>query len=310
MGRMFRYRTQGFNGTALAFSPFFDSHLAVSSSANFGLVGNGRLHVLALAPGELRQLKSFDTQDGLFDVAWSENHENQLVVASGDGTVQLFDITLDQFPIRKWKEHTKEVFSVSWNLVQKETFCSSSWDGSIKLWHPAQPQSITTMIGHKGCVYQALHSPHHPNVIASVSADTHLKIWDPTQGQTPLLGGAVSSQEVLTCAWNKYNPFEIYTGGIDLLINKWDYRMLARPLRTMRGHRYAVKKLATSPFDGDMVASSSYDMCTRIWKGDTCVKVFDAHTEFVSGVDWSVFGVAPGFVGTVGWDENVFVWRV
>lgn len=307
---MFRYRTQGFNGTALAFSPFVDSLLAVSSSANFGLVGNGRLHILGLSPGELRQAKSYDTQDGLFDVVWSENHENQLVVASGDGTVQLFDVTLDNFPVCKWKEHTKEVFSVSWNLVQKETFCSSSWDGSIKLWHPAQQASLATLIGHKGCVYQALHSPHYPNLIASVSADTHLKIWDPTQGQTPLLGGAVSTQEVLTCSWNKYQPYEIYTAGIDLLINKWDYRMLARPLRTLRGHRYAIKKLATSPFDGEMIASSSYDMCTRIWKGNTCVKVFDAHTEFVSGIDWSVFGLAPGFVGTVGWDENVFVWRV
>ena len=36
----------------------------------------------------------FDTQDGLYDCAWSEVHENQLVAASGDGTIKLFDITL------------------------------------------------------------------------------------------------------------------------------------------------------------------------------------------------------------------------
>ena len=36
----------------------------------------------------------FDTQDGLYDCAWSEVHENQLVTASGDGSVKLFDITL------------------------------------------------------------------------------------------------------------------------------------------------------------------------------------------------------------------------
>ena len=34
----------------------------------------------------------FDTQDGLFDLSWSEIHENQLVVASGDGSVKLFDV--------------------------------------------------------------------------------------------------------------------------------------------------------------------------------------------------------------------------
>jgi len=37
---------------------------------------------------------SFDTQDGLFDVCWSEVNENQLVTASGDGSIKLWDTTL------------------------------------------------------------------------------------------------------------------------------------------------------------------------------------------------------------------------
>jgi peroxin-7 len=76
---------------------------------------------------------SYDTQDALYDIAWSESHENQLVVASGDGSVKLFDITLDQFPVMSWQEHKREVYSVSWNMVSKDTFLSSSWDGTIKL---------------------------------------------------------------------------------------------------------------------------------------------------------------------------------
>ena len=38
---------------------------------------------------------SFDTQDGLFDIAWSELHENQLVTASGDGSIKLWDMGLN-----------------------------------------------------------------------------------------------------------------------------------------------------------------------------------------------------------------------
>jgi len=34
---------------------------------------------------------SYDTPDGLFDLAWSETHESQLVTASGDGTIKLWD---------------------------------------------------------------------------------------------------------------------------------------------------------------------------------------------------------------------------
>ena len=69
----------------------------------------------------------------MYDVAWSESHENQIVVSSGDGTIKLYDITLNQFPIMSWAEHRREVYGVSWNLVTKDTFVSGSWDGTIKI---------------------------------------------------------------------------------------------------------------------------------------------------------------------------------
>lgn len=47
---MLEFRTQGFNGYAVKYSPYFDSRLAVAASANFGLVGNGRLYILGLTP--------------------------------------------------------------------------------------------------------------------------------------------------------------------------------------------------------------------------------------------------------------------
>ena len=37
----------------------------------------------------------YDTQDGIFDVAWSEMHENQIASAGGDGSIKLWDISLD-----------------------------------------------------------------------------------------------------------------------------------------------------------------------------------------------------------------------
>lgn len=41
------------------------------------------------------KLCRYDTQDGLYDVAWSESHENQLVTASGDGSIKLWDVMLN-----------------------------------------------------------------------------------------------------------------------------------------------------------------------------------------------------------------------
>lgn len=47
---MFYYRTAGFQGYAVKYSPFFDNRLACAASANYGLVGNGRVFVLSLTP--------------------------------------------------------------------------------------------------------------------------------------------------------------------------------------------------------------------------------------------------------------------
>jgi len=56
---MLEFRTQGFQGYAVKYSPFFDNQIAVAASANYGLVGNGRLFVLELTPQGIRPLKSY-----------------------------------------------------------------------------------------------------------------------------------------------------------------------------------------------------------------------------------------------------------
>jgi hypothetical protein len=54
---MLEYRTEGFQGYAVKYSPFFDNRLAVAAAANFGLVGNGRLYVLELTEQGIRAVK-------------------------------------------------------------------------------------------------------------------------------------------------------------------------------------------------------------------------------------------------------------
>ena len=54
---MLEFRTQGFQGYAVKYSPFFDDTICVAASANFGLVGNGRLYVLKLTPQGIQAAK-------------------------------------------------------------------------------------------------------------------------------------------------------------------------------------------------------------------------------------------------------------
>ena len=57
----------------------------------------------------LRLFRSFDWNDGLFDVTWSENNEHVLVTCSGDGSLQLWDTARATGPLQVFKEHTQEV---------------------------------------------------------------------------------------------------------------------------------------------------------------------------------------------------------
>ena len=95
----------------------------------------------------------------------------------------------------------------------------------------------------------------------------------------------------------------------------------AGPMALLQGHEYAIRKLAWSPHFSDVLLSASYDMTARLWTDGTAMGAnimnsagsprqigqFDRHTEFVTGVDWCMFG-APGWVTTTGWDERVAVW--
>lgn len=136
---MLEFRTPGYNPYAVKYSPYYDSRLAVAASANYGIVGNGRLFVLGLGPAGIQVEKAFDTNDALYDLAWSEINENQLVVACGDGSLKLFDLATGDFPIMNFNEHNREAFSVCWNPIAKDSFISSSWDGTIKIVSPPTP---------------------------------------------------------------------------------------------------------------------------------------------------------------------------
>ncbi|BGP70007.1 hypothetical protein NBRC10513v2_003360 [Rhodotorula toruloides] len=299
----------GFACYSVAFSPFFPTKLAVAGAANFGLVGNGRLSVVnqdvgagpapGMGPGGMgmRVEKGFDTQDGLYDLAWSEIHENQIATGSGDGSVKLWDTMLNDFPIRKWHEHQREVFSVDWSNTQKELFCTSSWDGTIKIWTPDRPASLQTIPAHSACVYSALFSPSQPSLIASCSSDGTLKLWDtrsplpPSQPSAPgqpalatpqLTIPAHPNAEILDLDFNKYAPHLIATASVDRTVKVHDMRAASSgppagagagmpyvqpntTIATLLGHEYAVRRVAWSPHSSALLATGSYDMTSRIW---------------------------------------------
>jgi len=210
-------------------------------------------------------------------------------------------------------------------------------------WTPDHPTSVLTIPNaHTACVYAALFSPSQPATIASCSTDGFLKVWDTRQpAPTPTASIAAHPTEVLSLDWNKYNPTLIATGSVDRSIRVHDLRMagaapVALPgvsppkpatVASLIGHEYAVRRVAWSPHSASLLASGSYDMSARVWDvqaagqapggmavfgsggmGGRVVGVHGAHTEFVTGVAWSLY--ERGLVASCGWDQVVDLWTV
>ncbi|KAK0722235.1 peroxisome biogenesis factor 7 [Lasiosphaeria miniovina] len=329
MASMLEFRTPGFNPYAVKYSPYYDSRLAVATSANYGIVGNGRVFCLALTAAGIKVEKMFDTNDALYDLAWSEINENQLAVACGDGSVKLFDLSVSDFPVMSFHEHKREAFSVNWNPITKDTFLSSSWDGTVKIWSPSRPTSLTTLpVGC--CTYSASFSPTNPAIVSAVSSDSNLRIYDlrtpvsakyhlttvipvhaaPAGPVLPRLpdgqtyAGAVPA-EILTHDWNKYTDTVIATGGVDRLLRTFDIRNPASgPLAVLAGHEYAVRRLAWSPHARDVLVSASYDMTVRVWSDGSSAPLTPAppqHPQIRSGTQLGVMNRHTEFATGVDW---------
>src|SRR5688572_27063031 len=163
----------------------------------------------------------------------------------------------------QWQEHQKEVFSLFWNPIQKDQFASSSWDGTVKLWTPGSPRSVSTYRTNS-CTYSTSFSPHNPHMLSCVSSDSTLRIFDTRSPSAPAGPAGMMQQtgtmpsvtipvspmapaELLTHDWNKYRPETIAVGGVDRVVRVFDIRAPGQPISELRGHNYAVKKLVWSP---------------------------------------------------------------
>jgi len=304
-----------FAGYSCEFSPFHGNLLAVGTAQYYGIVGNGRLSVFDIsAPGgQMTPVAEWLTKDGVFDTTWSEDNEHVIATAQGDGSIKFFDWTQPHGPIMSLEApqgHTAEVYGIDWNLNQKNLLCSASWDHSVKVWDVMQGSCISTFLAHRNIAYSAIWSPARPACLASVAGDAMMHIFDMNAGTQPAQSVQAHQHEVLTVDWNKYNEFQLITGSVDKTVRVFDLRNFAGPMQVMHGHQLAVRRVKSHPHNETQFVSASYDMSVNVWDLNMgqMVQHFDHHSEFVLGVDLSLF--EENLIATAAWDRTVCVWNM
>lgn len=299
------YRTKGRHGYSVKFSPFNPGIIACSACENFGISGAGTLYVFDLVSNSL--LNEHNWKDGLFDVTWSEVNANIAITGSGNGSIQIWDIQLQE-PISVLHEHNKIVCSLDWNQTRAEQYLlSASWDQTVKVWDVERTLCLSTYSGHRNHVNCVTWSPHISGSFASVSGDGMIRIWDAKQSSYPCSQFQVHAADVLGCDWCKFNKNIIVTSGADKLIRGWDIRNAQQPIFQLVGHEYAVRRVKFSHHDESILYSISYDLTTRVWNWNNPqpLETFQNHKEFVYGLDCNV--LVPNQIADCSWDELMIV---
>lgn len=306
-------------GYSVQFSPFRKDLIAVGSAQFYGIAGNGKIDIFRLV--RVGQSKTFvpaaefPINHGIYDVVWSEVHDNILAGACADGSVKVVDVkTSGSPPVLSVMPHDAECNSVDWNINIKAYVCTAGWDHRVTACDIMKGVAVRQYDFDKSrqpVAYASRWSPAKDSVFASVSGNGYLYVMDVLDKRTsPVLSIPAHAHEVLTVDWNKYKQNMLVTGSVDKTLRVWDIRKPAAPVTQLFGHALAVRRVRTHPFSADIVASSSYDMSVCLWdtSANEITRRFDHHSEFVVGIDWSLF--EENVLATTSWDRSVCAWNV
>lgn len=212
----------------------------------------------------------------------------------------------------KYREHTKEIYSVNWSRLCAGSFLASSWDKTIKLFDVNSSQSLATYVGHTDLVFCSTFSPFNKNTFASVSCDGTLKLWDTTCPSRAIMTVKdADSAELLSCDWSNGDANLVVTGSSDGLIKGFDIRKMTKPTFELYGCESAVRRVQCSYDSAYRLAASSFDNSTRVWNASESsepTETFFNHSEFTYGLDWSPFN--RNQLVDCGWDSLVHVFSI
>lgn len=312
------------HGYAVKFSSFVPNQLAIAATQMYGSMGPGALFILNCSDiNNIVHEQFFHWNDGLLNTIWSKNNSQHILTSSGDGSLQLWDISSKgKTPIEIYKEHTAEVYAIDWATVnQNPQMLSGAWDGKVKLWDPNRKTSLTTFehsIDNNNLVsrdtlmiFDVSFSGGNNHLFSSVGTDSFVRIWSLNEPD-PLMQIKSPGDEILTCDWPEKSECIVGVGCSNGNVVIYDIRNTEKELALLKSESgSAIRKIKFSPYKTSVLASVSYDSLTSIWDF-TCPKdpcfALCQNEDCVCGIDWDPFN--KNRVATCGWDSNISIFNI
>ncbi len=156
------------------------------------------------------------------------------------------------------------------------TLATSSYDGSITLWHLEGSQLRQALGGQSWFLYPAMQGTS-PQSLTGSQSDQKLNLWLSESGEPIVsLSGHTSGVSAIAIGRDRAT---LVSGGYDGTIKIWQLPQ-GRLRQTLTAHASTVRPLAISP-DGKILASASIDNSLKFWRVETgeAIRSFTNRTD-------------------------------
>jgi len=197
----------------------------------------------------------------IFDI---QSLENDLFIASGDGTVLVVD-TQNWSIKKKITQSEKSARTIAINNIRGE-FAVGYSDNYIRVFDLVDYKMKHEWQGHSNSVFGLAYSPDS-KILLSVSRDARLKAWDVEASYIQAAEVVAHLYAINHLAFSP-NGKHFVTCSLDKSIKVWDFDNLAllKVIDKARhaGHGTSVNKLLWTSFNNQMISASD-DRTISVW---------------------------------------------
>lgn len=221
---------------------------------------------------------SFHTQNG-YGLAFNKNLSGQLLSASDDSTVAIWDITRTT-PLQIFKSHSDIVNDCKWHEFKGSIFGTVSEDNTLMIFdskansdHPISKLSLSSPFN------TLAFSKHSENLIAAAGIDSNVYLYDLRNLRKPLHSMAGHEDSVTSLEFSPHQDGILTSSGSDRRVIMWDlfnigaeqqqedaYDGVPELLMMHGGHRSAVNEFSYNWNVPWLMCSTEEENVLQIWK--------------------------------------------